>query len=50
MKVYTVVDSREPDRYEAFILFLNRENAEIQRKSMGNESIFFDVHEVEVIE
>jgi hypothetical protein len=50
MKVYTIVDSRKPDRYEDFILFLNREDAENQRKSMGNESIFFDIHEVEVIE
>lgn len=50
MKVYTFVDSRNVDRYESFQIFLNREDAEDMRNSMGKDSKYFDVHEVEVIE
>lgn len=50
MQVYTFVDSRKVDRYESFQLFLNRVDAENQRKSMGDDAIYFDVHEVEVIQ
>lgn len=48
-RVYTFVDNREVDRYENFKLFLNREDAEKMRDSMGNDNKYFDVHEVEII-
>lgn len=50
MMVYTFVDSRDVDKYATFTLFLKREDAEDMRKSMGEDSKYYDVHEVNVIE
>jgi hypothetical protein len=50
MKVYTFVDNREIDRYEAFKLFKNRKDAEDMRTSMKDDKKYYDVHEVEVLE
>jgi hypothetical protein len=47
--VYTFVDSREPDRYESFKLFMRLEDAEEMRNSMGSDREWFDIHEVKVI-
>ncbi len=49
MKVYTFVDSRDVDRYDSLQIFLEKEDAEAQRNSMGNDAHFFDVNEFEVI-
>jgi hypothetical protein len=50
MIVYTLVDSREIDRYENFSLFAKREDAQRQKESMGSDAHYFDIHKVEVIE
>ncbi len=50
MKVYTLVDFREVDRYSNFILFKNLKDAEDMRESMGSDKEHYDIHEVEVIE
>lgn len=50
MKVYTFVDSRKIDMYEDFILFKNIEDAYKMKESFKNESEFYLIHPVEVIE
>lgn len=50
MTIYSLVDSREIDRYLGALFFKNLEDAEKMRKSTGNDERYFDIHHIEVIE
>ncbi len=50
MKVYAVIDKREPDGLDGLQLFGFCSDAEIQIKDMANDAKYFEIREFEIIE
>jgi hypothetical protein len=50
MQIWTLTDTREPDRFLTMKVFLNLDDVKAMKASFGTDSIHWDIHLEEVIE
>ena len=49
MTIYAAIDSRVVNALDDITFFLEKDDAECFRKSMGNDSYFYEIQDIDVV-